>query len=131
MRTMGGGARNRQYAELTEIYEELEQADEAAPPARLPRDRHLRAVDRGDGAAHPARRRGAEPRAVTRRATCPLRYWILWWALIVVADFVFYVLLTPIWLGLRAVAWLAEFRARSAALEHATVERHLAVGPTR
>jgi hypothetical protein len=42
----------------------------------------------------------------------PLRYWALWWALIVVADFIFYVLLTPIWIGLRAVAWLAEFRAR-------------------
>jgi hypothetical protein len=42
----------------------------------------------------------------------PLRYWILWWAILLVADFVFYVLLTPIWLGLRAVAWVAEFRAR-------------------
>ena len=42
----------------------------------------------------------------------PLHYWALWWALIVVADVVFYVLLTPIWIGLRAVAWLAEFRAR-------------------
>ena len=42
----------------------------------------------------------------------PVRYWILWWSLIVVADIVFYVLLTPIWIGLRAVAWLAEFRAR-------------------
>ena len=42
----------------------------------------------------------------------PLRYWVLWWSLIVVADFVCYVLLTPIWMGLRAVAWLAEFRAR-------------------
>jgi hypothetical protein len=42
----------------------------------------------------------------------PLRYWALWWLLIVVADVVFYVLLTPIWIGLRAVAWLAEFRAR-------------------
>jgi hypothetical protein len=42
----------------------------------------------------------------------PIRYWILWWTLIAVADFVFYVLLTPIWLALRAVAWLAEFRAR-------------------
>jgi hypothetical protein len=31
----------------------------------------------------------------------PLRYWVLWWSLIVVADFVFYVLLTPIWMGLR------------------------------
>jgi hypothetical protein len=36
----------------------------------------------------------------------------MWWSLIVVADIVFYVLLTPIWIGLRAVAWLAEFRAR-------------------
>jgi hypothetical protein len=42
----------------------------------------------------------------------PVRYWILWWTLLVVADVVFYVLLTPIWIGLRAVAWLAEFRAR-------------------
>ena len=42
----------------------------------------------------------------------PIRYWILWGSLIVVADVVFYVLLTPIWIGLRVVAWLAEFRAR-------------------
>ena len=42
----------------------------------------------------------------------PLRYWVLWWALIVVADFTFYVLLTPVWMGLRAAAWLADFRAR-------------------
>jgi hypothetical protein len=42
----------------------------------------------------------------------PLRYWAMWWSLIVVADIVFYVLLTPIWIGLRAAAWLAEFRAR-------------------
>jgi hypothetical protein len=26
---------------------------------------------------------------------------------------IFYVLLTPIWLGLRAVAWLAEIRSRA------------------
>jgi hypothetical protein len=25
---------------------------------------------------------------------------------------VFYVVLTPLWLGLRAAAWIAEFRAR-------------------
>jgi hypothetical protein len=37
---------------------------------------------------------------------------MLWWTILVVADVVFYVLLTPIWIGLRAVAWLAEFRAR-------------------
>ena len=33
----------------------------------------------------------------------PLRYWALWWAILVVADFVFYILLTPIWIGLRVV----------------------------
>jgi len=46
------------------------------------------------------------------KGSVPLRYWVLWCALIVVADFVFYVLLTPIWIGLRAIAWTAEFRAR-------------------
>ena len=46
------------------------------------------------------------------KGSVPLRYWTMWWTLIVVADFVFYVVLTPIWIGLRVVAWLAEFRAR-------------------
>jgi hypothetical protein len=46
------------------------------------------------------------------KGSVPLRYWVLWWAALVVADVVFYVLLTPIWLGLRAAAWVAEFRAR-------------------
>jgi hypothetical protein len=46
------------------------------------------------------------------KGSVPLRYWAMWWSLIVVADILFYVVLTPIWIGLRAVAWLAEFRAR-------------------
>jgi hypothetical protein len=49
---------------------------------------------------------------VTEKGPVPLRYWALWSLILLVADFVFYVLLTPIWMGLRAVAWLAEFRAR-------------------
>jgi hypothetical protein len=36
----------------------------------------------------------------------------LWWALLFLSDLVFYVLLTPIWLGLRGAAWIAELRAR-------------------
>ena len=48
----------------------------------------------------------------TEKGPVPLRYWALWIAILVVADIVFYVLLTPIWIGLRAVAWLAELRAR-------------------
>jgi hypothetical protein len=49
---------------------------------------------------------------VSAKKRVPLRYWALWWTILVVADFVFYVLLTPIWIGLRVVAWLAEFGAR-------------------
>jgi hypothetical protein len=37
----------------------------------------------------------------------------LWWFLLVLGDLVFYVLLTPIWLGLRAAAWVAELRSRA------------------
>jgi hypothetical protein len=36
-----------------------------------------------------------------------------WWVLLVLGDLVFYVLLTPIWLGLRAAAWIAELRSRA------------------
>jgi len=35
-----------------------------------------------------------------------------WWFLLLLGDLVFYVLLTPIWLGLRAAAWVAEMRSR-------------------
>ena len=38
--------------------------------------------------------------------------WALWLTILGAAVFTFYVLLTPIWLGLRGLAWLAEFRAR-------------------
>ena len=42
----------------------------------------------------------------------PVWRWASWWAILVVADVVFYVLLTPVWMGLRALAWLADYRAR-------------------
>ncbi len=42
----------------------------------------------------------------------PIRYWLLWGAILVAADLVFYVLLTPLWLGLRGLAWIAELRSR-------------------
>jgi hypothetical protein len=41
-----------------------------------------------------------------------LARWTLWWFLLAIGMFLFYVLLTPIWIGLRALAWVAEFRAR-------------------
>jgi hypothetical protein len=43
----------------------------------------------------------------------PVWRWASWWAILVPALVVFYVLLTPIWIGLRAVAWAAELAARS------------------
>jgi hypothetical protein len=42
----------------------------------------------------------------------PLWRWAAWLITLVVADITFYVLLTPIWLGLRGAAWIAEWRAR-------------------
>jgi hypothetical protein len=44
----------------------------------------------------------------------PLPRFALWWFLLLVSVLVFYVLLTPIWLGLRAAAWVAELRSRAA-----------------
>jgi hypothetical protein len=43
----------------------------------------------------------------------PLWRWATWWAILAPAMLVFYVLLTPLWLGLRALAWAAELRARA------------------
>jgi hypothetical protein len=52
-------------------------------------------------------------RDLAEKGWAPLRYWVLWWALLAAAVVVFYVLLTPIWLGLRAAAWAAELRSRA------------------
>ena len=40
----------------------------------------------------------------------PWYYWPWWMAILAVALFVFYVLLTPVWMGIRFVSWLAERR---------------------
>ncbi len=58
--------------------------------------------------------RAARRRSLAEKGSVPLRYWILWSTILGAAVFVFYVLLTPIWLGIRAAAWVAEFRARRA-----------------
>ena len=46
------------------------------------------------------------------REPVPLWRWGMWWSILGLAVIVFYVLLTPIWMGLRAVAWIAEWGAR-------------------
>lgn len=52
-------------------------------------------------------------RDLSEKGWVPLRYWALWWTILGAAVIVFYVLLTPIWIGLRLAAWGAELRARS------------------
>ena len=47
------------------------------------------------------------------RSRVPLWRWALWWLLLAVADVVFYVVLTPLWLGIRGAARLADARARA------------------
>jgi hypothetical protein len=47
-----------------------------------------------------------------RKGYVPIRYWALWWTILGAAVVVFYVLLTPIWIGIRLAAWIAEFNAR-------------------
>jgi hypothetical protein len=49
---------------------------------------------------------------VKQRERIPLWRWAFWWVELVAGMFIFYVVLTPIWIGIRALAWLAEFRAR-------------------
>ena len=139
VRTMGGP--RRKSAALEQIYSELEEARRStgASAARSSTSRALRRGDRG--AEHPPRRTAppegnrlvsnpygspGEPplrnpwrpppggRGDLREKgwAPPLRF-AAWWALLFTSMLVFYVLLTPIWLGLRAAAWIAELRSRA------------------
>jgi hypothetical protein len=47
-----------------------------------------------------------------RKPPIPKWRWALWLTILAAADLVFYVILTPIWLGLRGAAWAAEWRSR-------------------
>ena len=44
----------------------------------------------------------------------PIRWWrwAFWWLCLALALPLFYVVLTPIWVGIRWAAWIAEFNAR-------------------
>lgn len=44
------------------------------------------------------------------RKPVPLYWWPLWLALLALGLFVFYVLFTPVWMGIRLVARLTEGR---------------------
>jgi hypothetical protein len=54
-----------------------------------------------------------DPKAqLARQRRIPVWRWMLWYACLAAGMLMFYVILTPLWLGLRWAAWLAEFRAR-------------------
>lgn len=48
---------------------------------------------------------------MTEKPKVPWFYWPWWMAILAAGLFVFYVLLTPVWMGIRLVSWLAERRA--------------------
>ena len=50
-------------------------------------------------------------RDLRTKGPVPLRYWALWWTALGLAVVVFYVLLTPIWMGIRVAGWLAAKRS--------------------
>ncbi len=52
-------------------------------------------------------------RDMREKGWVPLRYWVTWWTAMAAAVVLFYVILTPLWLGLRALAWAAELRSRA------------------
>ena len=62
-------------------------------------------------------------RDLAEKGWAPLRYWVLWWSELAVAIVLFYVVLTPVWLGLRAAAWVAELRSRLGARDQAGSRR--------
>jgi hypothetical protein len=49
---------------------------------------------------------------VREKGWVPPHRFALWWFLLILGDIAFYVVLTPIWLGLRAAAWVAEITSR-------------------
>jgi hypothetical protein len=51
-------------------------------------------------------------RDMRERGWVPARYWALWWTALGIAVVLFYVVLTPLWLGLRAAAWVSDRRSR-------------------
>lgn len=46
-----------------------------------------------------------------QRRAIPFYYWPFWMVVLAAGLFVFYVVLTPIWMGIRFVSWLADRRS--------------------
>jgi hypothetical protein len=48
------------------------------------------------------------PNGVSTKPPVPLYWWPLWLFILALALFLFYVVLTPVWIAIRLVAWLSE-----------------------
>ena len=59
-----------------------------------------------------AARASTRTRGAARAKRIPIWRWILWQVALVLGMLVFYVGLTPVWIGLRGAAWVAELRSR-------------------
>jgi hypothetical protein len=51
-------------------------------------------------------------RDLAEKGWVPIRFWALWFFLLAPALLLFYVILTPLWIGLRVAAWLSDRRPR-------------------
>lgn len=51
-------------------------------------------------------------RDLAEKGWVPIRYWLIWWSATLVAIGLFYVILTPLWIGLRVVAWISDRRSK-------------------
>jgi hypothetical protein len=61
----------------------------------------------------PANREPTGAKAVRRaKPPIPFYWWPLWMLLLVIALIVFYGILTPVWMGIRLVAWTTERSSR-------------------
>ena len=108
---------DRKYADLVEIYDELEYAQRIHRRLGCPvievselsieeiSHRIIRVV---------TERREAATSGVKPKPPVPKWRWAVWYTALGAALVLFYGLFTPFWFGLRALAWLAEFRARAA-----------------
>jgi hypothetical protein len=49
-------------------------------------------------------------RDLSEKGWVPLHYWAGWWIALSLAIVLFYVVLTPLWIGIRVAGWLAARR---------------------
>jgi len=52
------------------------------------------------------------PRPLREKSHIGWYWWLLWWVLLAIGMFIFYVLFTPVWIGIRLAAWVSERSSR-------------------